>query len=476
MNPIALIFFLVSALALLSVPRKWAPVALLTGCTYMTLGQGIELGPISLPIYRMMLFVGLVRVVARGERLFGGVNRVDWMMIGWGAWTVFASFFHDPERAGPVTASGAVYNLTLIYFLLRAWCGDMEEVIGMIRMLAILLVPVALAMIFEKLTGKNLFSVFGGVPENSLVREGKLRAQGSFRHPILAGTVGATCIPLFIGIYKRHPKEALIGIAAGLVMTFASASSGPVMSLIAGAVAIVFWRFRHLTKRFLLLGAGAYLVLMVLMEKPPYYLISRIDISGGSTGWHRAFLIDRTFQHLSEWWLIGTDVTRHWMPNQGIANDPQHTDITNYYIGFGVQGGVISMGLIIGMLVTCFIWVGKVRAVVEQTLPDQAFTVWCFGACLLAHAATSISVSYFDQSMLFFWLAIAVISSVHSGLIAAGLPIAASDHSIDVWEDAEELEHAARVSNAEWRRKLRERLAEQNFGPPPEPRERGGQL
>ncbi len=470
MNPVALIFFLVCAAALIAVPRKWAPVPLLIGCTYMTLGQGIELGSISLPVYRLLLLVGTIRVVTKGESLPGGLNLIDKLMIAWGAWMLFASFFHDPERAGPVTTAGAVFNQTLIYFLIRIWCADLEEVGDVIRIIALLLVPIAIEMIVEKLTGRNIFAVFGGVPDWVVIREGKLRAQGPFRHPILAGTVGATCVPLFIGILKRHRIAAMAGIAAGIVMVFASASSGPVMSLLACGGALLMWRFKaHLNK----LRVGAvllYVMLMFTMAKPPYYLISRIDISGGSTGWHRSFLIEQTFKHFSEWWLFGTDVTRHWMPMQGIAHDPQHTDITNYYIGFGVSGGLLALLLVIWMLLVAFKWVGQIHDNRLAQSPDQSFMIWCFGACLFSHAATSISVAYFDQSMLYFWLSVAVISSVYS-ILRLGAGSGELDPEVMELDDEtiDDAESVARA-NAEWRRRLWDRMASDAVGRPGEPR------
>jgi 4-amino-4-deoxy-L-arabinose transferase-like glycosyltransferase len=280
------------------------------------------------------------------------------------------------------------------------------------------MIPIALVMLLEKSTGKNVFSVFGGVPEKVLMREGRLRAQGPFRHPILAGTVGATCIPLFIGILRKHRLTALIGCGAGVLITLASASSGPVMSLIFGICGILLWKYKQHMKKLRMAAMLGYLALMLVMVRPPYYLISKIDISGGSTGWHRSFLIEQTFKHFSEWWLIGTDRTRHWMPNQGFASDPLHTDITNYYISFGVEAGFLSMMLVITMLCLGFRWVGRVHDEQIDENPDNAFMIWCFGACLFAHVTTGVSVSYFDQSMLFFWLSVAVISSVRSiGLI-----------------------------------------------------------
>jgi hypothetical protein len=459
MNPIALALFLACAAALLTVPRKWAPVPLLLGCTYMTLDQGINLGGISLPVYRMLLLVGTIRVVAKGELLPGGLNLIDKLMIVWGLWMLFASLFHDPARAGPVTAGGVVFNQTLIYFLIRIWCADLDEVGDVIRIVALLLVPISMEMLAEKFTGRNMFAIFGGVPEWVLVREGKLRAQGPFRHPILAGTVGATCIPLFVGILKRHRLAAMAGISAGLVMVLTSASSGPVMSLLAGVAALMLWRAKVHMKALRVCAVLLYLALMVVMTRPPYYLISRIDISGGSTGWHRSFLIDQTFKHLSEWWLFGTDVTRHWMPNQGIARDPQHTDITNYYISFGVSGGLLAMLLVIWILLVAFRWVGRIHDNRLEKWPSQSFMIWCVGACLFAHAVTSVSVAYFDQSMLYFWLSIAVISSVFSIVrldegSGESAPEALEAHK----EDHDDAATVARA-NAEWRRKIRERMA-----------------
>ncbi|MEO5715662.1 MAG: hypothetical protein ABIT37_19440 [Luteolibacter sp.] len=462
MNPLALIFLLGCAGALMGVSRKWAPVPLLLGCTYMTFGQGLHIG-VSLPIYRLLLLVGVLRTVAKGEKLPGGLNIIDKMMMAWGGWVLFASFFHDMTRAGPVTAAGEVFNVALPYFLIRIWCTDLEEIREIVMIIALLMVPIMCFMALEKATGKNIFAIFGGVPENTIIREGRLRAQGPFRHPILAGTVGATCIPLFIGIFKQHKTIAMIGIAAGVGMTFASASSGPVMSLIVGIFGMMMWRWKSLVKPMRYGAVLMYIVLMFTMKKPPYFLISRIDLSGGSTGWHRSFLIQQTIAYFHEWWLFGTDETRHWMPFQGIGNDPHHTDITNYYIGFGVTGGFPAMLLVLLMMACAFKWVGKVHDQRIESHPEQSFMIWCVGATLFAHAVNSLSVAYFDQSMLYFWLSVAVISSIYSVIQLEP----ETDDGEDLEDDDEEEDpEAVARANAEWRRKLRERAASQPLGLP----------
>jgi hypothetical protein len=415
MNPTAIIFFVVVASILWMVPRKFALAPLLTGCCFMTTGQGLELGAISLPVYRLLLLVGIMRAVVKRERIFGGLNLIDKLMIGWSAWGVFASLFHDAALgSGPLYALGSSFNILSIYFLARVWVSSVDDMYDLVKLIPLILLPISIEMVSEKFTGRNLFAALGGVPEYVLLREGKYRAQGPFLHPILAGTVGACCIPLFMGILKSAKNRGILGISVGICMVIASSSSGPVMSLLAGLFATGIWLVRAYTGAMRWCAVAFYGILMLVMKQPPYYIISMIDISGGSTGWHRSFLIERTMMFLSEWWLFGTDYTRHWMPDQGTAMSPTHTDITNYYIAFAVSAGLLSVLLLFYILWVSFKWVGQCYRTMDESDPGSGFSVWCFGAALFAHVATSISVCYFDQSVIFFWLNIAVIASVYN--------------------------------------------------------------
>ena len=47
----------------------------------MTLGQGIEIGPFNFTVIRILLAVGFTRIILRGERLRGGLNGLDKLMI-----------------------------------------------------------------------------------------------------------------------------------------------------------------------------------------------------------------------------------------------------------------------------------------------------------------------------------------------------------------------------------------------------------
>jgi len=382
----------------------------------MTLGQGIEAGPFHFTIIRIIIAAGLARVLIRGERLAGGMNGLDWLMLVWAACAVASSFFHKDPSEALVFRLGFVYNACGIYFLLRIYCQSLDDVEKLCIFTAILLIPVAVEMLYEKVAFHNLFSVLGGVPEIPQIRDGTIRAFGPFTHPILSGTVGAVCLPLIVGIWQQHRKIAFAGIMACLSMIFASGSSGPVMSATAGIAALFMWRHRHQMRLFRWLAVICYICLDVVMKVPAYYIIWRLDVTGSSTGYHRAALIETALKHLNEWWLAGTDYTRHWMPT-GVSWSPDHTDITNEYLNMGVLGGLPLMFLFIALVTKGFSYVGKTMEVSLAPLLESRFLLWALGSALFAHTVTFISVSYFDQSFMFIYLTLAAIGSAYSGTV-----------------------------------------------------------
>jgi hypothetical protein len=182
------------------------------------------------------------------------------------------------------------------------------------------------------------------------------------------------------------------------------------MSAAFGVGALLLWRYRH-SMRALRWGAiGLYAALAITMKAPVYYLIARIDVVGGSTGWHRSRLIESAFQHLNEWWFAGTDYTRHWM-QEGMDWDQTQVDITNHYLSMGVVGGIPLVFLFIAAIATAFSFVGQyVRR--DDRPAQERFVAWTLGAALFAHVATFISVSYFDQSIVFLYVTLAAMGSL----------------------------------------------------------------
>lgn len=411
MTLIALVFLLATTVAIWTLPRQWAVVPLLLGACHMTLGQGVDVAGLNFPVIRLLLLAGVIRVLIRGERPVGGWIGMDKLFLLWAAWAILVSVFHERPRETLEYHLGTVYNALCFYFLIRCLCRTDEDLYKLIRIAAWILAPVAAEMVYEQLRQQNLFAVFGGVPEEPQIRNGRVRSQGPFAHAILAGTVGAVCIPLMVGLWRRHPFSSKLGLGACLVMVLASASSGPLMSVIFSVFALVLWRWRCWTRQMRVAAVLGYLLLEVVMKAPVYYLIARVDLTGSSASYHRAALIDAAIEHLHEWWWAGTDYTRHWLP-YGVSWSEDHVDITNHYLAQGVRGGLPLMVLFIGLIWCGFRYVGKTIQMWRGLEPEREFFAWTLGATLFAHAASCLSVAYFDQSILFIYLTLGLLATL----------------------------------------------------------------
>jgi len=383
----------------------------LIGAAYMTRGQMLDIGPAHFPVIRIIVTVGLFRVMSRREKIVGGINRLDRILIIWAIAMVITSIFHT--SAGLVFRLGVVWTELGAYFLFRIFLQDLKDIERMFKVVCLLLIPVMLTMLLEKMNGRNLYSMLGlgGVRDIAAFRGGKFRAQGPFAHAILAGTVGAVSFGMALYLWLKQRKIALIGMASTGGIAYAAGSSGPIMTAAFIFGAMLLWRIRDKLRLIRWGILFALIALNFVMKDPVYYLLARIDITGSSTGWHRAQLIHAALTNLNEWWLIGTDYTRHWMPT-GVHANEIHTDITNHYLQMGVWGGLPVMFLFIWILVVGFSEVGNaLRA--NRAAPFYAqFLIWTLGCMLFGHLTNIFSISYFDQSVVFFYLLLAMIGTL----------------------------------------------------------------
>ncbi len=411
LTPLGAAFVSLAILAVLVVPRRWAPVPLLVVTCYMTPSVGVALGQFSFFSIRLIILAGLIRIFIRGEYHSLLRNPMDRLMVLWSIWALAASAFRIDPGATLIGNAGFVFNILGVYILLRSCCRSLTDVVLVCRIAAWLLVPIALEMVYERLAANNLFSALGGIPAVPEIRLGRIRAQGPFSHSIMAGSVGAAMLPVCLGLWSRFRSTAIVGALASITMVFASASSGPLMSAIFGMLGLLSWSIRNHVRTIRWAALLVFGFLMVVMNGRAYYLIERIDLAGGSASWHRARLIEMSIQHLSEWWLAGTDYTRHWMP-YGVAWSPNHTDITNQYILFGVLGGLPLMLLFILLVSMAFSIIGRSVLVTQNRQPEHAFFCWGLGASLFAQAANLISVAYIDQAFIFLYLILAAIAGI----------------------------------------------------------------
>jgi hypothetical protein len=389
-------------------------IPLLLAAAYTTREPVVVLGPANLSALRVLVLIGAVRVLARGERLANGMNAVDGLLLMWATLLIGFSVFHSSNswtfRIGLVLAELGVY------LLCRVFIQDMDDVRRLFKVLCVGLVPLAAIMLLEKYTWHNYF---GGV---LVFRDGHVRAFGAFAHPILAGVVGASCAVMAMCLWRSNRASAWLGLCAGLTIVFASTSSGPLMVLFFMCAGLMMWQVRHRMRLIRWAAVAAIIALDIVMKDPVYFLIARIDLTGSSTGWFRSQLIRTSIDHLNEWWAVGTDRTRHWM-SSGIDANQSHTDITNHFLAMGVNGGLPLLILFVLVLWASFRGVGRALRQNQGQSPDRAFLVWTLGAMLFGHVTNFFSISLFDQSASFLYLIVAMI-------VATQLPVAAVPNEV----------------------------------------------
>jgi hypothetical protein len=405
-NPIGLGFAALMCLLMLVVPRRYALVPVIILTFYMTMGERIMVVGLNFNMIRILTVAGWIRLILWREIVLVRLNAIDQALIIFiiSSVTVHTLLWQTSHEF--INRLGHAYDSLGLYFLFRFLIRDISDVKRAFKIVAILIVPLGAAMLAEKLTGRNPFFIFGGVMEFTRVRDGSLRCQGPFAHPILAGTVGATLLPWFVAMWweKKHRVIAGLAIVAAALIVVTSASSGPALAAAAGLAGLMMWyrrRWLRAVRWSIFLGL---LTLHMVMKAPVWWLMARADVFGGSTGWHRAWLIDTAVNHISEWWLLGIKDSSVW--------DPMLADVTNEYLWQGFNGGVITMLLFIVIIVICFRSVGiSVRRMANVESLSTRRYVWALGACLLAHVLNYLSISYFDQNFVLWFLLLAMITT-----------------------------------------------------------------
>jgi hypothetical protein len=408
LNGIGVAFTILASLLMVTLPRRWAAVPLLLGAAWMTRGQAVEIGPATFTTLRIVVAVGFLRVLLRRESLANGLNAVDRWLLAWAAVLITTSAFHGPGAW--LYRSGIVWTEVGCYFLFRIFLRDSDDVIRVFKATCAVLLPVAAAMVVEKITLYNVFSVFGEVHETATVRHGNVRGSGPFAHPILAGTVGAGCFAMALVLWRRHRTQALLGLFAALGIVTAATSSSPILMICIIVFVLLLWPIRERLGSLRWLAIFLILALAAVMQDPVYFLMARIDLSGGSQGYFRAQLIRSSLEHLDEWWLFGTDRTRHWM-SSGVR-DQAHTDITNHFLAMGVMGGLLLLFAFIMVVLAAFRALGRTLRSSGSAPDGHAFLAWALGALLFGHAMNFLSISLFDQSVVFFHLILAAVGAV----------------------------------------------------------------
>jgi hypothetical protein len=385
--------------------RRYVVPALLILIFAIPSAQRVVLLSIDFSFLRIAILAALVKAIFKGESNQLSLARPDRLLIFWMLWGIIAYGLLIGTMAAALTRTGYMIDAVGAYFVGRIYVRSWDELRPLVRFLGFASIPVVMVFLIERSTGRNMFAVFGGISEYTLVREGQLRCQGPFSHPIMAGLFWASILPFFYVLWvRREASKLLLLLMLGsvLLIIINTASSTPVMAVVLIVIGLRLFSFRQMLPLFRWLVIFILVAAQIIMEKGAAHLLARVNVISGSTGWHRYHLIDQALNHIGEWWLVGTRSTQHW--GMGLE------DVTNQYVLEGVRGGLLGMVLFVLFLMALFKVVGNALSVCDED--EVRWIYWCAGIILFVHIFTFLSVSYFGQMVASFFLFAGVIASI----------------------------------------------------------------
>jgi hypothetical protein len=410
MHPLVALAMIVAIILMLRLRRKYAIIPFFACAFLIPPGQMLVLGGVHLFVLRIVILFACARMLVAKLSASTGVvgprlDSVDKVFMLWAVLRALAFLFvFSFQSAAVVNQVAFLLDVFGGYFLLRFLVRDTADIQLAVRVFAIIAFIVGLCMLNEKLRNQNIFGYLGGFPIVPQLRDGAIRAQGSFEHPILAGSFGATLLPLFFWLWKQGKLRllAIVGVIGSTCMVLSSASSTPLMAYVGGIVAVCLWPMRRHMRAFrwgiVILLIGLHLV----MKAPVWFLIARVDLTGASSGYHRAMLVDTFIRHFSEWWLIGTNTNASWGYDMW--------DLSNQFVAEGVTGGLATFICFIALISMSFGKIGVARKAATGDRKREWF-LWCLGAALVSHIVAFWGISYFDHTQIS-WFALLVMISV----------------------------------------------------------------
>lgn len=415
LHPIVLIAMLLAILFVFVLPRKYVILPVLLTTFLIPIGQQLFALGVHWPVCRIITLCVLLRIAAReypSEKPFfaGGYNRIDSAFLGCVLCEAIAVVLLFMQTMALINQIGFLIDFLGAYFMLRVLIRDEGDIYRTLKCLGLIAVILAIVMVREQRTGQDVFGILGGVPLASEVRDSKIRSRGVFQHPLTAGAFGATLLPLFFLLWKNGKSKfiAAAGVVSSTIMTLCANSSTPLLAYSAGLFALCLWPVRKRMRTIRWALVILIISLHLVMKAPVWFLIARIDLTGSSSGYHRAELVDQFITHFRDWWLVGTKDTINW--------GEDIWDAQNEYVSVGETGGLLAFIFFIAMISRVCARIGNARRVCEDK--SREWYVWLLGAALFSNLVAFFGVNYFDQSKVGWFVLLAVISAATAPILA----------------------------------------------------------
>ena len=395
LHPLVAVGMLIATMLILMLPRRKAITPFLLAFFTIPAAQVVVAGGVHFTVLRILILTVLARMVFfRGSspgKFVGGFNAIDRVVVLWSLSALIIFNVQWMNTQALIKSLGDLVETLGSYLAVRFLIPDGEAVRRTIKALAAICVILGACMIIEQFTQQNVFGFLGALqPE---IREGHIRS-GGVMGSLGSGVFAGVLIPLFLWLWteRKSRMAACAGLAGATAMVLASYASTSWMTYGASLLGLGFWPLR---KRMRLLRWGLVAILgglHLVMHGPVWSLIEKIDLTGGSSSYHRYMLVDNCIRHFGDWWLFGSKSYGDW----GFVM----FDVCNQFVLAALRGGLVTLILYIAIYKRSFGTIGMARKHVDGDRRQEWF-LWCLGSALFATVVSSFGIDYMVYLMMF---------------------------------------------------------------------------
>jgi hypothetical protein len=405
LHPLVAVGMLIAIVLILTLPRDKAITPFLLAFFTIPDGQVLVLGGVHLTMHQILILTVLGRMAAsRGSstegRFAGGFNALDRVVVLWALSAFIINCLQWMETQAMIKSLGDLVVSLGGYVAVRFLVPDREAVRRTVKVLAVICAIQGACMVSEQFTRQNVFGFAGGAWPT--IREGHIRSEGVMG-TLYCGVFGGVLIPLFLWLWTEGKSRmaACAGLAGATAMVFASHASTSWMAYGGSLVGLAFWPLRK-QMRLVRWGIVATLVgLHLVMHGPVWSLIEKVDLTGGSSNYHRYMLVDNCIRHFSDWWLLGYKHPGAWGFDMW--------DLCNQFVAAAVTGGLVTLILFVTIYSRSFGAIGTARKHVDGDR-GQEWLLWCLGAFLFANLVASFGINYLVHLIMCFFSLLVCIS------------------------------------------------------------------
>jgi hypothetical protein len=332
----------------------------------------------------------------------GGFNTIDCVTILWAISAFIVVSLQWMEFQPIVKFVGDFMDSLFGYMAVRYMIPDRETIRRTIAVLGVVCLIQGGCMMSEQFTHHNVFAALGA--NEPTIRDGHLRAEGALG-TLFGGTFAGVLIPMFLWLWKEKDRRgaAVIGLIGATAMVAASHASTSFLAYASGLLGLAFWPLRR-QMRLIRWGIVATLIgLQMVMHGPVWSLIEKVDVTGGSSSYHRYMLVDNCIRHFSLWWLLGYKNYGSWGFDMW--------DLCNQFVAVALTGGLVTLVLFITIYSRSLGLIGKTRKRVEGNRAEE-WLLWCLGSTLFANIVASFGINYEIQLQMLLFPLLACVSVV----------------------------------------------------------------